>query len=247
MSYIYTTTQRGYLHAHFCEDFCLAIAPNPDWFFGVVSDGCSSGDDSHFASVLSCKILKKLIYRIDLQQYHLQQNNTPKIIVNNLLHNFIADFKKQKDELDLEPLELLATMLLLTYHAPTKQAFISVLGDGIVNIDEVIHEIDQQNVPDYPAYHLNDKKEELDKYFAKNTFEVNNPTQLAIATDGVMAFKHETNAFNTDELKAANFLLLDRSLSRTTNMLSRKINILRSEHHLVPADDVAIVRIILEI
>ena len=62
-----------------------------------------------------------------------------------------------------------------------------------------------------------------------------------------MAFKNETNALDTDELKAANFLLLDRNLFRTTNMLSRKINILRSEHHLVPADDVAIVRIILEI
>jgi hypothetical protein len=242
MSYIYTTTQRGYLHAHFCEDFCLAISPNPDWFFGVVSDGCSSGDDSHFASVLSCKILKKLIYRMDLQQHTI-----PKIVVNNLLHSFIADFRKQKEELDLEPLELLATILLLAYHVPTKQAYIAVLGDGIVNIDEVIHEIDQRNVPDYPAYHLNDKQEELDKYFAKNTFEANNPIQLAISTDGVVAFKNETNALDTDELKAANFLLLDRNLYRTTNMLSRKINILRSEHHLVPADDVAIVRIILEI
>jgi hypothetical protein len=51
--------------------------------------------------------------------------------------------------------------------------------------DEQIYEIDQDNKPNYPAFYLAESKENLDIYFLKHYFEVENAKQIAISTDGV--------------------------------------------------------------
>lgn len=235
---VYTTIQRGYQHKHFCEDFFLATA-NENWFFGVVSDGCSSGLDSHFASALTCKLLKKQIRALKLSP-----TQTAREVALMLLHNFMADLHQTAKTLDLEILELLATLLLVVHDADKNVSFIVALGDGAIAIDDQIYEIDQDNTPNYPAFYLAESKESLDIYFLKHYFEATNAKQIAIATDGVFSFNNERINAETDKSANAHYLLVDDSLQNINNMLNRKINILQLKQNLSPADDIAIVRLI---
>jgi hypothetical protein len=235
---IYTTIQRGCQHKVYCEDFLLTTTQG-DWFFGVVSDGCSSGKDSHLASALSCKLLRKQISLLVPAEL-----DSPQEVALKLLQGFMQDFRQVLSNMDLTAIEALATLLLLVYDAKTNKAFVVVLGDGLVSINETMYEIDQKNSPDYPAYHLDDSKEMLEKYFLTHYFEVENPQQIAIATDGILQFINEkAQAQKVDNKALMQYLLVDNTLQNVVAMLSRKINILYSQQGLVPSDDVAIIRL----
>lgn len=236
---IYTTLQRSIKHEQFCEDFLTVIHPNTDWCLGVVSDGCSSASDSHFASVLQCKLLRHIA-----QNFKFSPSHTPQEVTFSLLHQFIKALQQQQESLGLAWDELLATLIVFTYQKSTKKLFITCLGDGTVVIDQKIHVFDQHNQPDYPAYHLDKTQSELQQYFELQTFNVENPQQFAIATDGVLAITNMKDTYHDLSEEATQYLLLNTELSQVESMLNRKCNILQKQRGYSFLDDIAIIRVV---
>ncbi|MGB0932168.1 MAG: protein phosphatase 2C domain-containing protein [Chitinophagales bacterium] len=232
----YTILQRGHQHKHFCEDFLLQTSIGEEWQIAVVADGCSGGKDSHFASTLSCKLMRKVAEKEEF----VQKDFNAKSLGISLLLQFMKELKQTQLQLDLSTEELLSTLLLMVYNK--RQAWVSVLGDGVVAIDERIHIIDQNNTPDYPAYHVKEEGEILKKYLTKNSFKVQNPKELVIATDGILSFVSNQGASRPDSDWINDYLLCDRQFAQHSTMLNRKCNILRTKYRLVNMDDLAIVR-----
>lgn len=235
---IYTGIRKGELHQVFCEDFLTLRQVSVRFHLFAVMDGCSSGVESHFASTLIGKILNKICTQLKfefLDEFDAQ--SLGKVILEKLFAEMIF-FRNQ---LLLDKFEMLATTLLLIYDDVEKNAFIAVIGDGFVQIEDTLHTIDQENRPDYLAYHLG---EDFDAWFAslKNTFLVKNPTEISISTDGIDTFK----SMKTDlpeNFDVIDYLLKDNFLENNPNMLQRKMRILETQYGFQPADDVAIIRV----
>ena len=233
----YTTLQKGHLHRHFCEDAILSLPLGNYGFIGAVSDGCSSGTDSHLASALTCKLIRKIVLN-----YPQDREMPVREQALQILHRFMQEMKQTKNQLALSSDEMLATLSLLIYSSVQNSACVVMLGDGALAINEEIKEIDHDNRPDYPVYHL-EKQEHWQEYFEKQTFVIDAPSQVAIASDGVFSFQQVSH--ETTGIVPANYLLTDRFLHENAGMLNRKCNILNKMHGLQPADDLGIVRLIL--
>jgi len=239
---IYTTVQRGFEHRTYCEDAAGFWQPLPGVTVAAVSDGCSGGCNSHFASALTVKIIGKIVNSM-LPQMPSSASGTGGFILSRYMQELLT----VKQALCLETGEILATLLLaVVYH---NALWIAALGDGVIAIDGEITEINHQNTPDYPAYHLHQSANEQTSYLFAQVCEQTAFTHFAIATDGVLSF---TTAQHISAVPAGNdlvlpYLLNDNSLQTTQSMLARKCNLLHSKYGLLPADDVAVVKIINQI
>ena len=239
---IYSVVRKGELHPVYCEDFLISTYVGESYYLGAVLDGCSSGEDSHFASALMGKLLKKI--GKDLSQEATPLFETPmnaEKIAESVLKKLFWELRDARKHLGLTNTEMLSTLILLVYDATSKQAFVIAIGDGMIAIDGKVHEIDQDNMPDYMAYHLNHS---FDQWHQKqeHIFKIENPTEISISTDGIDTFRtHKTD--NPADFDPIQFLLLDNMLENTQNMLTRKINILQKKYGYLPADDISIIRI----
>jgi len=235
---IYSTVQRGFEHKLYCEDAAGFWQPLPGLTVAVVSDGCSGGSNSHFASALTVKIIGKIVNSM-LPYLPASASETGGFI----LQQFMQELLTVKQALCLETGEILATLLLAVVYRNT--VWIAALGDGVIAIDGDVTELNHQNTPDYPAYHLHKSKEEQTYYLFKQVFQQTGFTQFAIATDGILSFtsSQQMPAPASNE-PVITYLLKDNGLQTTQSMLSRKCNLLYSKHGLLPADDVAVIKII---
>ncbi len=234
----YSTLQRGYKHPHFCEDFLGLYSlkiQEKEAAIGIVSDGCSGGIDAHLAATLTCKLIRKVVNKGDFK------GKTAEELGLEIARTFIQELSAAQQHLQLTSNELLATLLLLVHYE--NQAFITVLGDGVVCIEEQIQELDHNNQPDYPIYHIQDDAAALEQYLTQQSFVVENPQNIAIATDGILSFRNPKKPLEDSKDFVVNYLMQDDSLMKSKLMLNRKCNILRTQHELTPADDLAIVRI----
>jgi hypothetical protein len=237
---IYTGIRKGELHPVFCEDFWIYNSLDSTYFLVAVLDGCSSGIDSHFASALMGKVLTKIGKTLPYQVENVFQKPTQEV-AKIILKQLITELKETRNRLLLDRDEMLATAVVLLYNQREKEAFIICIGDGFVAIDGQLHEIDQNNQPDYLAYHLED---DFETWFAnqKHIFVVKNPQEISLSTDGIDTFR----SYQTDlpeGFSAIDFLLFDNSFENNDNMLKRKLTILEKKYGFQPADDVSIVRI----
>lgn len=235
---IYTTLQRGQQHKHFCEDFLFHTSIGKNWQVGAVADGCSGGRDSHFASTLTCKLLRKITQKEEFPSNLF----TAKEVGLKLLKAWFVELEQAQKHLQLEIVELLSTLILMVFNK--EQAWITVLGDGVVAIGGNIHIIDQNNIPDYPIYHLKDTLEERYNYLTKNSFETSTPQNLAIATDGILSFVNYKNPLGNFHKFVTVFLLCNSEYHNHTTMLNRKYNILQKKHQLLNSDDLSIIRLL---
>jgi hypothetical protein len=238
---IFTLLRKGWTHPVFCEDFLISLDIDSNFFVGAVMDGCSSATDSHFASTLMGKILKKHAKLLPYQSFY-SEKSSPSEVGKWLLVQLFNDLIKTRNELLLEPLEMLATLNLLIYNKIQKNIWIIALGDGVIKINDQLIEIDQDNRPDYLAYHLG---ENFSDWFQvqKNIYEYLEPQDISISSDGVMSFQ----SYKTDlpeGFSPVDFLLNNTEWSNQPNMLTRKFNILEKTYGFKPADDIGILRII---
>lgn len=239
---IYTTIKKGEYHPVFCEDFLVNIPIGTNLYLGAVMDGCSGGKDSHFASALFGKLLQKitrdLIFNTSLDIDSLSVENLAKTI----LKQFFQELKQLRNQLALGLEDILSTLTLLVYNKKSKQVFIIVLGDGFVTINGKITEIDQNNKPDYPAYHL---EEDFEIWFnnQENIFTINNPKDISISTDGIDTLTTDKEDL-PENFNPIDFLLKDKSFSENENMLNYKYNILTKKYEYNLGDDLSIIRLI---
>jgi len=243
---IYRLNKTGKLHDTHTEDYIFVEKVSSDWIIAAVFDGCSSGQESFFASALYGKILRKsckmlpLLERIK-PEFSLQQINA-EFIGKFLLNQVFDDLKKAHKLLGTELTEILSTIILLVYNRSHKSAWINISGDGFIIHNKNIEEIDQRNIPDYMAYHLDITFDHWINEFSK-TFTFENQTDISISTDGISKF-YSQNEKRQRSIDPLEFLLIDKSLIDNSDMLERKYKILKEEHGLLPYDDLGMVRII---
>ncbi len=241
---VYQLIRKGEMHKVFCEDFLLASKLNEQYAVYGVFDGCSSAVDSHFASALLAKIVRK-----EMQKLVNESVNSTSRLLSNTIYNTMSTLHNIRHDLELDTDELLSTMILLLVDNYSKSAQILAFGDGFISINGKTTNIDQNNTPDYIAYHLDEIEtiDDFEKWLKGKTmqFEISAIQDVSISTDGINSFqKSEIIGEYYKQLSPSEYLSEDTFLVHNKSMLTRKYNILRTKHGLMNQDDIAMIRII---
>jgi hypothetical protein len=243
---IHRLNKTGLLHDIHTEDHVFIQELDDNWTIGAVMDGCSSGIETYFASTLYGKIIRKSLKGLLLSgrmnpKFNLDKLNADQIgsfILNQIFNDLAATHKLLETDL----IEMLATLLLLVYHKKNKSAWINISGDGLIVCNHQIIEIDQNNIPDYMAYHLDITFDQWIERYSK-TYSLKEQTDISISTDGISKFITQ-NQRRPQSIDPLHYLLVDDTLMDSGNMLESKYKILEQEHGLIPYDDLGIIRII---
>jgi hypothetical protein len=256
---IHSVIRKGDDHPVFCEDF-TTYTNNGRFFLGVAFDGCSGGNESHFASALSGKIFRQVVEDGVFVGYTIEEKG------KDLVKKFVDKLIDVKCLLRLEKVDLLATFMLLMYDKVHGEALVLTVGDGVIFCDGeyTILENDKfkqnypeayKNMPDYIAYEIDDiqlDKSYFDfwyaKYVGKNKFI--NPKNIAISTDGVLTFNKPSEFIDEKTGERSNvevmpFLFEDNTWEDNKIMLSKKVNILKTRYKTSHRDDLSIIRLII--
>lgn len=247
---VHSVIRKGEDHAVFCEDF-LVMNDQGRFFVGAVFDGCSGGNDSHFASSLFGKIFNQIFKDGSLSGETLEAK------ARNFTRKFVDKLFEVKVSLQLEDNDMLATFIVLIYDKIHGEAMILSVGDGIVHCDGEIIEFKNErfidshpgqytDMPDYISYDL------VELGFDGGYFDVwydnhvkvrkfIDPKDIAISTDGILTFKRPEV-----EIDAIKFLLIDDTWENNKIMLSKKVNVLRTNYKTFHKDDISIIRLIIK-
>jgi hypothetical protein len=238
---IYTLSKKGESHKLRSEDALFFDKINERYHIFVVSDGCSSGVDSYFPSALFCKVMQGIVFDIKRKKITLPKEN----ILKFLLNIFWEKIWEIITQINLPLDEALATLLVAFYDQETQEMKLVISGDGVFKIDEQLIEIDADNQPKYLAYFLYQSinfEEWYEKY--TSTFDIQNPADFTLSTDGVMTFKTWKTEQENEEFSPVEYLLENKDFENSSNMLTKKATILEKKYGYLPFDDVSIIRII---
>ena len=178
----------GGFHVNHNEDaFVLAEAGVHRTLFAVM-DGCSNGSDSHFASTLIAKVLRKIAKEESYREYALGNTKTLKDQIESVSLRLFEELSNLNRQLDLRSDEMLSTLILCLVDKRKKQAELLIVGDGYIHVNGRDIEYENDNKPDYIAYHLNKEKEE---WYSLHTerLSIERVDNLTISTDGIHTFK----------------------------------------------------------
>jgi len=243
---VYTLNKKGKIHDNHCEDHLIVRNLDGPWLLGAVMDGCSSGIESHFASGLVAKIINRacgdLLMKANLAGMKEEYEKNLEMIGRFILEQVWDTIPGLKKMLSLHIHELLSTLILLVYNKDHRAAWINISGDGFIAVDDRIEEIDQDNMPDYMAYHLGDRFDDWIESHSK-TFSIKYAENLAISTDGVAKF-HALSQRSPVRIDPVNYLLVDAENASSPEMLEDKVKPLATEYGLYPYDELGIVRIL---
>ncbi|OWP62075.1 hypothetical protein CDA63_15990 [Hymenobacter amundsenii] len=241
---LYQLLKRGAYHPEFCEDFSLA-EPLGSRLVLAVMDGCTMGRESHFASALVAKVLRKVIKEYPYRRHHNSLPPTPTLAdeLRELLAAVFADLDQLKNQLLLETNELLTTLVIALLDPTTGAVEILVLGDATVALNGQLTRFEQNNRPDYLAYHL---ARPFADWYGQQTqrLSASDCRDLSLATDGIDSFEPATPTAPDDLPNIPALLLLDTQLAERPEMLNIKVRRLETSFSLLPTDDVAIIRVI---
>lgn len=237
----------GAAHQTYCEDYLIWEQLGEKCLLSAVLDGCSMGKDSHFAAALFGKLLRKITQQMSLESLQTDvpwQEEQPETVAREVLRRLFDEVQEARKQLMLEREELLTTLILWIHHYGTQRAFVMVIGDGYVCCDEQIHELDQNNRPDYLTYHLG---EPFDAWYQaqQQCFHFESPRDLSIATDGINTFRQLSDPVaSSASPDPLSYLFCDTEFIEADNMLDRKLDLLAKSYAQHPIDDLGIIRVI---
>ena len=241
---IYTSIQKGDFHTNYCEDALVSTKIGENKVLIAVMDGCSMGTESHFASTLFAKILKKISQELFYTEFLQSKEEVLEKQLFYVIKTFFHELKSIKNQLSLETLELLSTLILGVYDERTKEAEIITIGDGLIVHNGNIIEYEQGDKPDYLAYHLQENFTVWYENFTQK-LSLKNVEDLSIMTDGIYTFKRLGKSTDYEETsKMIDYLSIDKNATNHEDMLKGKMIFLEKENLLKPMDDLAIIRII---
>jgi len=236
----------GRYHPYHCEDHLFHQYLGSRYLVAAVMDGCSSGVETYFASTLyakslrkSCSMLpnmKEIFAELDMQIMDKEA------VGNFILGQLFEDVKKIKKTLFLEIQELLSTVLLLVFDLHDQSAWLSVSGDGVVLCNGEMQEFDQNNMPDYLAYHLDIKFDQWLNQHTK-TYSYEKIKDIAISTDGILKLKKQGPRV-ARELNVMEQLLVEVPYGSGEAELQHTFQRLMQEESYIPYDDIGILRLI---
>ena len=242
---IYELSQRGEFHVNHNEDFKLHSEIGSNRFLISVMDGCSSGTDSHFASNLIGKCLRKIAKDIGYKEFASKRTLTLKEIVKEVAQKLFSDLVHFNSRLDLKYDELLSTVIFGVVDQSSKQGELNIIGDGLVVINGEFIEYEQGNKPDYIGYHLND---DFEKWYQSQVdkISISKVEDISISTDGVFTFKKFDNE-DYPKIKESQILdfFFDKEPEGNEEVFLRKrLYELEKKYGLKPSDDITIIRVI---
>jgi len=244
---IYSTLQRGTYHENYCEDSLYNGKYGKDKILCAVMDGCTSAMESHFASSLVSKILKKICHEKGYKEF--VSNEDKKVNLEEefqfILRHILLELKTIKNHLLLDEKELLTTLILLLLDKETQDGLIIAIGDGFVSLDGKEYVFDQDNKPDYLGFHVNQDFEDFYKN-QKQILRFNNAKDISIATDGIFSFEPLKSEKRNHNFTITEFLSKDRDHSEKIEMLDLKLKYLEHQLGLKPTDDLGMIRILVE-
>ena len=207
-------------------------------------DGCTTALESHFASTLVGKILKKICIEKGYKDF-IEPDNVYNLeeSLKSILKDLLVELKNIKNILMLDSKELLTTVIIMLINKKSEQGLILAIGDGFANVNGKKHEFDQNNKPDYLGFQLSEDFERLyDSLEQKIKF--NKLSDVSIATDGIFTFEKLKPSKSKEEIDAIDFLTVESIDHQKSEMLNLKLKKLENTYGLVPTDVFAIVRII---
>lgn len=261
---------RGTGHADFCQDF-LVEYEGEHFFLGIVMDGCSDGNHSHFASSLFGKIFNKVVRQSDLLAI-VDRDAELLDIVQAIMWDFSMELRNMQAQLGLADDELMSTILLAVYSKWSGQLMVVAFGDGYIRVNGEGHWIvndkfettmvdgkikDGKDKPNYIIYDIDLMKGDFNGWLDTiPRFVYKNVSDFSITTDGIMTFLNRKNV-RQGEVPIP-FLLDDRTQCggmRNPSTLKRKMNLLSlppmpekgiNGMDIRNLDDLSIIRVIIE-
>jgi len=238
---IHQYLKKGSSHDNFCEDYVFNFEIANKYLVTCVFDGCSSGTESYFASALFGKAIKNYAKILNVDDF-----KTSEEIIKHLIFRTVVNIKSLAESLFLNTDELLSTLIILVADLQKKTGNILCLGDGFISINGTNYVIEQDNRPDYIAYHFQEFNDNItfENWYNSqlNKFEFTEIKNITISTDGISSFVYESPS--DVEIDVIEFLTKDLDLIRNKSMLGRKVNILKNKHKLINYDDLGIIRIV---
>lgn len=208
-------------------------------------DGCTTAIDSHFASTLIGKLLRKIAIEKGYEELYNSHNLSSDI--NDTLKAVLRELFKElvivKNQLMLERNELLTTLIILLADTKANAGIVLVVGDGLVSINGQVTEFDQDNKPDYLGFHLT---EDFDTWYDNQTQKIifEDIKDISIATDGIFSFEKIKKVEDESNVNVVDFLVQDASGIENDEILELKLKTLEHQYGLKPTDDLAIIRVL---
>ena len=155
----------------------------------AVMDGCSMGKESHFASTLIAKLLRKIGKEISFRDFAESRKKETNEYLNEIFQKLFEDLKQLKNKLHLEKEEILSTLILGIFDKQQKEIELITVGDGLICYNGELIEYEQDDKPDYLGYHLG---EDFRNWLGNQTqkLSLKNVEDLSISTDGIFTFKN---------------------------------------------------------
>ncbi len=240
----YTALQIGDYHTNYCEDYLVTVSIGSDKLLCAVMDGCTNGTDCYFISTLVGKLLRKIAKEKSYRElYAPEPDKNIEDALKSILQELFSELKQLKNQLMLEPNELLTTLILLLYDQKSDEGLVVVIGDGFVSINGQATEFDQENKPDYIGFHLS---EDFETWYRQQKQKIyfRELNDVSIATDGIFMFSEVIKTEENGVIDPVDFLVNNREQQENPEMLSGKLKALERRFGLKPTDDLALIRII---
>ena len=135
---IYELSHIGEFHVNHNEDFMVSEEAGKSRRLIAVMDGCSSGTDSHFASTLIGKLLKKISKQESYREYVKKEIIELKIQLRNIATQLFEELSNLNRQLDLKADEILSTLILAILDIDKYQAEILIVRETFISTDENI-------------------------------------------------------------------------------------------------------------
>lgn len=230
----------GTHHIQHNEDQILKIEITSNQSLMAVMDGCSMGDESHFASSLIKKSLQTIAKHFSYRSFIELQSISNKDLIEHVLHALHKKLNEIKNLLILDTNDLLSTLLLVIIDHKTRRAEAVCIGDGLIQYDNNIIEWNQDNKPDYLAYHLTRNSDDwLQSIHQRVT--IDNFQKLSICTDGIFTFRNEAYQLCDEQEMIAQLLTTKLSFDPANNLHKTLLKLRRS--NINHTDDLSIISV----
>ncbi|WP_445721635.1 protein phosphatase 2C domain-containing protein [Flavobacterium sp.] len=242
---IYTALQRGEYHENYCEDSLYYGKYGKDKMLFAVMDGCTTAMESHFSSTLISKIIKKICLEKGYKDFvaYSHKKSSLETELKSIMSDLMQELKTIKNQLLLDTKELLTTLLLLLVDQTTNEGILLAIGDGFVNINGTITDLEQDNKPDYLGFHCND---DFESFYTsqKHIIRINTISDITIATDGIFTFESFSKNKTDEDLNCIDYLTKNKAQEESNEMLTFKLKFIENQLGKKPTDDFAMIRII---
>jgi hypothetical protein len=234
----------GTFHTNHNEDFFITREIGDDKLLIAVMDGCSMGTESHFASTLTGKLLKKTAKELHYKDFIQSQSETLSEILQSVAQSLFEDLRDIKNRLLLEREELLNTLILAIVNHDNKTAEVLTIGDGLISYNHSLTEYEQDDKPDYLGYHLT---EEFQTWYSNQNQRVSlsEVESLSIVTDGIFTFNpYDQKQYElVDESVIIDYLLHNPRGIQNEYLLKKRLIEIERNWGLRPSDDLTIITV----